>query len=40
MVGVLGPDLDRPTLDTGHKIINSHPAMLAAALVEVVKTSL
>jgi hypothetical protein len=37
MVGVLGPDLDRRTLDTGHMIMNSHPAMLAAALAEVVR---
>ena len=38
MVGVLGPDLDRRTLDTGHMIMNSHPELLAAALAEVVQT--
>jgi len=37
MVGVLGPDLDRRTLDTGHMIMNSQPALLAAALAEVVR---
>jgi hypothetical protein len=37
MVGVLGPDLDRRTLDTGHMIMNSHPELLAAALAEVVR---
>ena len=31
------PDLDRRTLDTGHMIMNSHPAMLAAALAELVR---
>jgi pimeloyl-ACP methyl ester carboxylesterase len=39
MVGVLGPDLDRRTLDTGHMIMNSHPEMLAAALAEVVRAT-
>ncbi len=37
MVGVLGTDLDRRTLDTGHMIMNSQPALLAAALTEVVR---
>ncbi len=37
MVGVLGEDLDRRTLDTGHMIMNSQPAMLAAALAEVIR---
>jgi len=36
MVGVLGEDLDRRTLDTGHMIMNSQPALLAATLIDVV----
>jgi len=32
MVGVLGEDLDRRTLDAGHMIMNSQPGSLAAEL--------
>ena len=32
MVGVLGEDLERRTLDTGHMIMNSRPELLAAEL--------
>ena len=37
MVGVLGADLDRHTLDAGHMVMNSQPALLAEALTEVVR---
>ncbi|MFM7275406.1 MAG: alpha/beta fold hydrolase [Gammaproteobacteria bacterium] len=38
MVGVLGPDLERITLDTGHMIMNSQPQLLATTLARLVRT--
>ena len=37
MVGVLGPDLDRRTIDAGHMVMNSQPDVLAALLAELVR---
>lgn len=37
MVGVLGPDLERITLDTGHMIMNSQPQLLATTLASLVR---
>jgi hypothetical protein len=38
MVGVLGPDLERRTIDSGHMVMNSQPDTLAAVLAEVIRT--
>lgn len=38
MVGVLGPELQRITLDTGHMVMNSQPALLAATLHGLIRT--
>ena len=39
MVAVLGPGLDRRTLEAGHMVMNSRPDALAAQLAEVVRTA-
>jgi pimeloyl-ACP methyl ester carboxylesterase len=40
MVPVLGPDLDRRTIEAGHMVMNSQPDTLAAVLAEVVRVNL
>jgi pimeloyl-ACP methyl ester carboxylesterase len=38
MIGVLGPDLERRTIEAGHMVMNSQPETLAAVLAEVICT--
>ena len=37
MIGVLGTDVDRRSLDTGHMVMNSQPGLLAEMLAGLVR---
>lgn len=39
MIGVLGDDVERRTIDAGHMVMNSQPDTLAAVLAELVRTA-